>query len=143
MDVSNCSIRNHRYSVLRISEGSTMIDAARSISRRRGKLAVQRAGGAAISLTSTPILERRIVNHWGDFGGTPHGKDGEIRVRMGKFTKQSWPTRDAATYAFSKTCVGNKGVSLAPQVGFEPTTLRLTAECSTVELLRSKCVSFH
>jgi hypothetical protein len=27
--------------------------------------------------------------------------------------------------------------SLAPQVGFEPTTLRLTAECSTIELLRS------
>ncbi len=27
--------------------------------------------------------------------------------------------------------------NLAPQVGFEPTTLRLTAECSTVELLRS------
>jgi hypothetical protein len=26
---------------------------------------------------------------------------------------------------------------LAPQVGFEPTTLRLTAECSTIELLRS------
>src|ERR1017187_4429525 len=31
-------------------------------------------------------------------------------------------------------------MKLAPQVGFEPTTLRLTAECSTVELLRSKCV---
>jgi hypothetical protein len=31
---------------------------------------------------------------------------------------------------------------LAPQVGLEPTTLRLTAECSTIELLRSK-VSFH
>src|ERR1019366_7536154 len=28
-------------------------------------------------------------------------------------------------------------VHLAPQVGFEPTTLRLTAECSTIELLRS------
>ena len=27
--------------------------------------------------------------------------------------------------------------SLAPEVGFEPTTFRLTAECSTVELLRS------
>jgi hypothetical protein len=27
---------------------------------------------------------------------------------------------------------------LAPQVGLEPTTLRLTAECSTIELLRSK-----
>ena len=28
--------------------------------------------------------------------------------------------------------------NLAPQVGLEPTTLRLTAECSTIELLRSK-----
>src|SRR5215467_13070675 len=27
--------------------------------------------------------------------------------------------------------------NLAPQVGLEPTTLRLTAECSTIELLRS------
>jgi hypothetical protein len=27
---------------------------------------------------------------------------------------------------------------LAPQVGLEPTTLRLTAECSAIELLRSK-----
>jgi hypothetical protein len=26
---------------------------------------------------------------------------------------------------------------LAPQVGFEPTTLRLTAGCSTIELLRN------
>lgn len=26
---------------------------------------------------------------------------------------------------------------LAPQVGFEPTTLRLTAECSAIELLRN------
>ena len=25
---------------------------------------------------------------------------------------------------------------MAPQVGFEPTTVRLTAECSTTELLR-------
>jgi hypothetical protein len=27
---------------------------------------------------------------------------------------------------------------LAPQVGFEPTTLRLTAGCSTIELLRTR-----
>ncbi len=27
--------------------------------------------------------------------------------------------------------------SMAPQVGLEPTTLRLTAECSAIELLRS------
>ena len=26
---------------------------------------------------------------------------------------------------------------MAPQVGLEPTTLRLTAECSAIELLRS------
>ena len=31
---------------------------------------------------------------------------------------------------------------LAPQVGLEPTTLRLTAECSTIELLRSKARDF-
>ena len=32
--------------------------------------------------------------------------------------------------------------SLAPQVGLEPTTLRLTAECSAIELLRNiKCGS--
>lgn len=29
------------------------------------------------------------------------------------------------------------GNTLAPQVGFEPTTDRLTADCSTTELLRS------
>jgi hypothetical protein len=28
-------------------------------------------------------------------------------------------------------------LEMAPQVGLEPTTLRLTAECSTIELLRS------
>jgi hypothetical protein len=31
---------------------------------------------------------------------------------------------------------------LAPQVGLEPTTLRLTAECSTIELLRSGQAAF-
>jgi hypothetical protein len=33
-----------------------------------------------------------------------------------------------------------QGMDLAPQVGLEPTTLRLTAECSTIELLRSSDV---
>ncbi len=31
----------------------------------------------------------------------------------------------------------DKQSSVAPQVGFEPTTLRLTAGCSTIELLRN------
>src|SRR5262249_132158 len=34
---------------------------------------------------------------------------------------------DAANGALCRTCVGNRGLVLAPQVGFEPTTLRLTA----------------
>ena len=37
-------------------------------------------------------------------------------------------------------CVSAKahaGQRMAPQVGLEPTTLRLTAECSAIELLRS------
>ena len=29
------------------------------------------------------------------------------------------------------------GIRVAPQVGLEPTTLRLTAECSAIELLRN------
>ena len=34
-------------------------------------------------------------------------------------------------------CHLNHSVSMAPQVGLEPTTLRLTAECSAIELLRN------
>ena len=43
----------------------------------------------------------------------------------------------------SKACKSLK--DLAPQVGLEPTTLRLTAECSTIELLRSnrQVLSLH
>src|SRR5580658_6202062 len=39
---------------------------------------------------------------------------------------------------FCYLCVEPHIICLAPQVGLEPTTLRLTAECSTIELLRSK-----
>ena len=31
-----------------------------------------------------------------------------------------------------------KSKKMAPQVGLKPTTVRLTAECSTTELLRNK-----
>ena len=33
---------------------------------------------------------------------------------------------------------GHEDKKMAPQVGLEPTTLRLTAECSAIELLRNK-----
>src|SRR5882672_4782998 len=32
---------------------------------------------------------------------------------------------------------GSRRLEMAPQVGLEPTTLRLTAGCSTIELLRN------
>src|ERR1039457_7444013 len=47
---------------------------------------------------------------------------------MGKFTKQPRRGRGAATGVFSSGYVETKGLVLAPQVGLEPTTLRLTAE---------------
>src|ERR1035437_1920907 len=59
---------------------------------------------------------------------------------MGKDFKQPWLGRSAANGVFSRGYVENKGLKLAPQVGLEPTTLRLTAECSTIELLRSSGV---
>src|SRR5260370_42090037 len=65
----------------------------------------------------------------------------EIRVRMGKFTKALCSACDAPCGVLCTGCVGIKGVSLPPQVGFEPTTLRLTAECSTVELRTSGSVN--
>src|ERR1035441_3847996 len=62
---------------------------------------------------------------------------------MGNSKFEPPPGHGWATGVFCRGYVENKGDILAPQVGFEPTTLRLTAECSTVELLRSKCASFH
>src|ERR1035438_59944 len=49
---------------------------------------------------------------------------------MGKFGFQRRLGAGGPRGVLSKACIENKGVILAPQVGFEPTTLRLTAECS-------------
>ena len=81
-------------------------------------MSVLRRDGRACSCTE----------HWGETGGTLGDKDKEIRVRTGKFTKQPSPGHNATNGVFTKGYVGNKGLNLAPQVGFEPTTLRLTAE---------------
>jgi hypothetical protein len=74
-----------------------------------------------------PFLHGAFAKHWGETGGTPADKDKEIRVRTGKFKKRAWSARNAATGAFSKAYDETKGLNLAPQVGLEPTTLRLTA----------------
>ena len=48
----------------------------------------------------------------------------------------------ARTGGFGEVFIPCKSMkNLAPQVGFEPTTLRLTAECSAIELLRSNTLS--
>src|ERR1035441_11089236 len=86
------------------------------------------------------------------------GKDPAAAVPAGPLTAQSTggqSRQTGAADARNRQEIGKVGKrlrgdgakllknGLAPQVGFEPTTLRLTAECSTVELLRSKDVSCH
>ncbi len=44
----------------------------------------------------------------------------------------AWQNEKVAGY------VKRPSSNLAPQVGLEPTTLRLTAECSAIELLRNQ-----
>src|ERR1700678_4480954 len=56
---------------------------------------------------------------------------------MGNSQNAGGRYRDAASGVSSNGCIENKGLRLAPRVGFEPTTLRLTAECSTIELPRN------
>src|SRR5580693_9010336 len=60
---------------------------------------------------------------------------------MGKFTFAVRPEQGPTSPASSMGCIETKGLVLAPQPGLEPGTLRLTAECSTIELLRSNDVS--
>src|SRR5436190_10519029 len=57
----------------------------------------------------------------------PRGSHVHRRSRPSAYTEK--PPRRRASRGLSK---------LAPRVGFEPTTLRLTAECSTIELPRNE-----
>ena len=52
--------------------------------------------------------------------------------------KKRWPEKPKGSCKLP--CLSNL---LAPQVGFEPTTPRLTAECSTIELLRNISYALH
>src|SRR5690606_15619729 len=64
-------------------------------------------------------------------GLEPRGETGNRQVRRAR------PRPDAG---FRRACVlppRLKGRKLAPRVGFEPTTGRLTVDCSTAELPRS------
>ena len=61
-----------------------------------------------------PFSTRRFQNHW-------NGRKEKIRTH-------------------SDLKMSSDDMFLAPQVGLEPTTLRLTAECSAIELLRNVCL---
>jgi hypothetical protein len=67
-----------------------------------------------------------FAKHWGDFGGTPEGKDGEIRVRTGKLKFQPWLWCGAANGAFCRGCVETTGLYLAPQGRLRKRCKRLT-----------------
>jgi hypothetical protein len=49
---------------------------------------------------------------------------------MGKFTFADRPAQGPTSPVSCMGCIENKGLVLAPQVGLEPTTLRLTAVSS-------------
>jgi hypothetical protein len=58
------------------------------------------------------------AKHWGETGGTPADKDGEIRVRMGKSRFGGLLGRGAATGVFCRGCGETKGIKeLAPHTG--------------------------
>jgi hypothetical protein len=82
----------------------------RDVSLREKKDSMRRQIGTTALLQCRARLEPRTTQK-------RYNKTGENRKQLSK-------TSYIAAY-------------LAPQVGFEPTTLRLTAECSTIELLRS------
>jgi hypothetical protein len=70
----------------------------------------------------------------------------EQKARLQAFLVPSGITWDGERFGtiasglfFSRLAADSSNrVELAPQVGFEPTTLRLTAGCSTAELLRNR-----
>ena len=80
----------------------------------------------------------------GVWDGDPDTWDGvmDVNVRAPFFlVQQAYPLLKAAAKQFKRFRSEATDIKeLAPQVGLEPTTLRLTAECSTIELLRSKLV---
>ncbi len=119
-----------------VSPRSTVVEFSTRIAGR-GRIFAGRSGRCFLS-TDVPRTARTTVGfvevkdfsrakHWGETGGTLGGKDKEIRVRTGKLRFQARRGRSATTGVFSKVRVENKGLNLAPQVGLEPTTLRLTA----------------
>jgi hypothetical protein len=65
----------------------------------------------------------------------------EVTTEVATALQIGWITSQMTLEAidsYMDSSIGEGFEFMAPQVGLEPTTLRLTAECSTIELLRSK-----
>ena len=95
---------------------STVWPAKRSVSRKSTTASGSSASWTTISVIS--IWRKKLCSP----STTPSGQKCYLCLRNVLLPMSPGRTRN----------------SLAPQVGLEPTTLRLTAECSTIELLRSK-----
>ena len=59
----------------------------------------------------------------GDFGETRDGKDGEIRVRTGKFTERPTSRRGAATSVFCRGTLKIKDLCWLPERNTDPNTV--------------------
>ena len=79
------------------------------------------------------VFERRPHPARGVVFGTQCGET----VSSGTFSRGQRAAETAAEVVRREVRSGDLGINQAPQVGFEPTTRRLTADCSTAELLRS------
>ena len=105
---------------------------------RRSSRAAGRCAGALAEFYQTGRTVAEMAEWSWDFRGTSARKPEENWGNLGKVRFWRALVATAANLWSVGGYVEKEGVKLAPQVGFEPTTLRLTAECSTIELLRSK-----
>jgi len=150
-------IRNPGRTVERVAaEAALSEEQAADLLRSDGAVRF-RSGSRALLLAkdSPPIGTRSSLvagaAHFAkETGGTPGDKEG------GKLSKDEYLSRwrpclrgTAATGVFCTGCVENEGLVLAPQVGLEPTILRLTAEpliaasgCKH-KYLNARCAEFH
>ena len=91
------------------------------------------AGASARGRGRVRYLEEIDTPHW-PVPGRGHGGAGVPRVADGKWFAIVTRKPESALN-FSHNGRENSKERLAPEVGLEPTTHRLTADCSTIELL--------
>src|SRR6266705_2172800 len=112
----------YRYRTLKIFASSSSLHASYAISVRR--TSALPAASFRFHLTMDTLAVRLTI--------PPVGFVGDFHSQV------SAPCR-AHKAEGRRSLLRRPSSNLAPQVGLEPTTLRLTAECSAIELLRNNC----